>query len=138
MKKILLTVAAVFALGTASAQEMKFGVKAGYVNANYGSDADDGDATSGFYLGGLVDFSISEKFHIQPELLYTMEGNGEDEFNLNFVRVPVMGKFYVADDFSIQAGPQFGFVAGGGEAKEFLKSVDFGLGFGAAYELETG
>ena len=39
MKKIILTVAAVFALGTASAQDMKFGVKAGYVNANYGADA---------------------------------------------------------------------------------------------------
>lgn len=146
MKKIILTAAAVFALTFANAQdkkggsdgEMKFGVKGGFVSANYGSDANDGDARSGFYLGGLVDFAISEKFHIQPELLYTMEGNGEDEFDLNFVRIPVMGKFYVADAFSIQAGPQFGFVAGGGEAKDFLKSFDFGLGLGVGYELETG
>lgn len=145
MKKIIFTAAAVFAMTFANAQDkkggssdIKFGVKAGYVNANYGADADEGDARSGFYLGGLVDFKISEKFHVQPELLYTMEGNGEDEFDLNFVRIPVMAKFYVADAFSIQAGPQFGFLAGGGEAKDFMKSFDFGLGIGAGYELESG
>lgn len=138
MKKIILTVAAVFAFGFTNAQEMKFGVKAGYVNSNYGGDADDGDANSGFYFGGLMDLSISEKFHFQPEVLYTMEGNGEDEFNLNFVRIPLMAKYYVAEAFSIHAGPQLGFVAGGGEAKEFMKSFDFGVGFGAGYELPSG
>jgi len=145
MKKIIFTAAAVFAMTFANAQDkkggssdIKFGVKAGYVNANYGSDADEGDARSGFYLGGLVDLKVSEKFHVQPELLYTMEGNGEDEFDLNFVRIPVMAKFYVADAFSIQAGPQFGFLAGGGQAKDFMKSFDFGLGIGAGYELESG
>lgn len=137
--------AAVFAVSFANAQDkkggssdMKFGVKAGYVNANYGSDANDGDPRSGFYLGGLVDFSVSEKFHVQPELLYTMEGNGETDFDLNFVRIPVMAKYYVADGFNLQAGPQFGFVAGGGAAKDYLKSFDFGLGIGAGYELESG
>ncbi|GAA4037513.1 MAG: hypothetical protein C0525_04035 [Flavobacterium sp.] len=145
MKKIILTMAAVFAVSFANAQDkkggssdMKFGVKAGYVNANYGSDANDGDPRSGFYLGGLVDFSVSEKFHVQPELLYTMEGNGETDFDLNFVRIPVMAKYYVADGFNLQAGPQFGFVAGGGAAKDYLKSFDFGLGIGAGYELESG
>lgn len=138
MKKMILTVAAVFAFGFAQAQEVKFGVKAGYVNANYGGDANDGDARSSFYFGGLADLTISEKFHFQPEVLYTMEGNGEDEFDLNFVRVPLMAKFYVAEAFNIQAGPQLGFVTGGGAAKDFLNGFDFGLGFGAAYELPSG
>ena len=138
MKKIILSVAAICAFGFAQAQEVKFGVKAGYVNANFGSDADDGDARSSFYFGGLADITISEKFHFQPEVLYTMEGNDEDEFDLNYIRVPLMGKFYVTEEFNIQAGPQVGFVAGGGVAKDYLKSVDFGLGFGAAYELPSG
>lgn len=137
MKKIILTVAAVFALGTASAQDMKFGAKAGYLNSNFGGDADT-DARSSFYIGGLVDFTISEKFHVQPELLYSMEGADNDETDLSFVRIPVMAKYYVADGFNIQAGPQFGFVAGGGAIKDNLKSFDYGLGFGAAYELESG
>lgn len=148
MKKIILTVAAVFAFTFANAQDKKeknvttseiaFGVKAGYVNANFGADANDGDSRSGFYIGGLVDFHVTKKFHVQPELLYTMEGNGEDNFDLNFIRIPVMGKFFIGDGFNLQAGPQFGFVAGGGDGKDFLKSFDFGLGFGAAYELPSG
>lgn len=137
MKKIILTVAAVFAFGFANAQDMKFGVKGGYINSNFGGDADT-DAKSSFYFGGLVDFTISEKFHIQPELLYSMEGADNDETDLNFVRIPVMAKYYVAEGFNIQAGPQFGFVAGGGEIKELTKSFDYGLGLGAGYELTSG
>lgn len=144
MKKIILTMAAVFAVSFANAQDkkggssdMKFGVKAGYANTNFTGDADT-DAASNFYIGGLVDFAISEKFHIQPELLYSMEGADNDETGLNFVRIPVMAKYYVADSFSLQAGPQFGFVAGGDAIKDSLKSLDYGLGIGAGYELESG
>lgn len=143
MKKVILTVAAVFALTFANAQDkkggssdMKFGVKAGYLNSNFTGDADT-DAISSFYLGGLVDFSISEKFHIQPELLYSMEG--AKDAKLNFIRIPVMAKYYVADGFNIQAGPEFAFKAGGDSAiKDATKSLDYGLGFGAGYELESG
>lgn len=147
MKKIILTVAAVFVLSFANAQdkkeksggsgEMKFGVKAGYANTNFGGDATT-DAASNFYVGGLVDFSISEKFHIQPELLYSMEGADNEETNLDFIRIPIMAKYYVADGFNIQAGPEFAFVAGGGLIKDEAKSFDYGLGFGAGYELTSG
>ena len=147
MKKIILTIVVVMAATFANAQDKKesnaksdivFGVKGGYINANYGADANDGDARSGFYLGGLVDFHVTEKFHVQPELLYTMEGNGETDFDLNFVRIPVMAKFFVGEGFNLQAGPELAFVAGGGAAKDYLKSMDFGLGFGAAYEMSSG
>ncbi|WP_412476606.1 porin family protein [Flavobacterium sp. TBRC 19031] len=144
MKKIVLTIAAVFALSFANAQDkkggssdMKFGVKAGFINSNFTGDYDT-DAKSSFYIGGLVDFTISEKFHVQPELLYSMEGADNDEFDVNFVRIPIMAKYYVMEGLSLQAGPQFGFVAGGGDATDNLKSFDYGLGIGAGYELESG
>lgn len=145
MKKIILTLAAVCVVSFANAQDKKeksgsditFGVKAGYANTNFGGDADT-DAASNFYFGGLVDFTISEKFHVQPELLYSMEGADNDESGLNFVRIPVMAKYYVMDGLNLQAGPQFGFVAGGDDIKDSLKSFDYGLGFGAGYELESG
>ncbi|MDI9257431.1 porin family protein [Flavobacterium sedimenticola] len=142
MKKVIFTMAAVFALTFANAQDkkggssdMKFGVKAGYINSNFTGDYDT-DATSGFYVGGLVDFSISEKFHVQPELLYSMEG--AKDAALNFVRIPVMAKYYVMEGLNLQAGPQFGFVAGGDDIKDNVKSLDYGLGIGAGYELESG
>ncbi|NNT72078.1 PorT family protein [Flavobacterium sp. IMCC34852] len=141
MKKIILTMAAVFAVSFANAQDkggssdMKFGVKAGYINSNFTGDFD-GDATSSFYIGGLVDFAISEKFHVQPELVYSMEG--AKDAALNFIKIPIMAKYYVAEGFNLQAGPQFGFVAGGDDVKDFTKSMDYGLGIGAGYELESG
>jgi opacity protein-like surface antigen len=145
MKKIILTMAAVLAVSFANAQDkksggnegMKFGVKAGYTSSNFTGDFDS-DAASNFYIGGLVDFAVSEKFHVQPELLYSMEGSDGDEENLDFIRIPIMAKYYVTEAFNIQAGPEVAFVAGGGDLKDYTKSTDFGLGFGAGYELPSG
>ena len=146
MKKIILTIAVVMAATFANAQDKKesnaksdivFGVKGGYANTNFGGDFDT-KAASNFYIGGLVDFHITEKFHVQPELLYSMEGSNEDESNLDFIRIPVMAKFFLGEGFNLQAGPELAFVAGGGAIKDSLKSMDFGLGFGAGYELSSG
>ena len=142
MKKIILTVAAVFALSFANAQDkggssdMKFGVKAGYTNSNLTGDVSGTEANGGFYIGGLVDFSVSEKFHVQPELLYSIEG--AKDLKLNYLRIPIMAKYYVADAFSLQAGPELAFKAGGDDIKDSTKSLDYGLGIGAGYELSSG
>lgn len=136
MKKIILSILAVAAFGTANAQDIKFGVKAGANFSNFTGDAD-ADGRTGFYVGGLADFTISEKFHVQPELLYSMEGAKDGE--LDFLKIPVMAKYYVMDGLNIQAGPFVGFKINAEEfTDEFTKSLDFGLGFGAAYELEKG
>jgi len=142
MKKIILTVAAVFAMAFANAQDggggMKFGVKAGYVNSNLTGDIET-DSKSSAYFGGLVDFSISAKFHIQPEVLYSMEGGSDDGAGLDFISIPIMAKYYISDKFNIQAGPQIAFVAGGDDfIKDSTKSTDFRLGLGAAYEMAGG
>ena len=145
MKKIILTVAAVFDFTFANAQdkksgsdsEMKFGVKAGFTSSNFTGDVSGTDPNGGFYIGGLVDFSVSEKFHVQPELLYSIEG--AKDAKLNYLRIPIMGKYYVADGFSVQAGPEIAFKIGGDDTiKDGVKSLDYGLGFGAGYELESG
>src|SRR5690606_21065628 len=99
MKKIILTVAAVFAFGVANAQDgAQFGVKAGLNMSNITGDFDADGATS-FYVGGLVDLTISENFHIQPELLYSMEG--ADEASISYLRIPVMAKYYVMEGLNL-------------------------------------
>jgi hypothetical protein len=147
MKKIILTVATVFALTFANAQdkkkssgdsdEMKFGVKAGYINSNFTGDVSGSTANGSFYVGGLVDFAVSEKFHVQPELLYSIEG--AKDAKINYLRIPIMAKYYVADGFNLQAGPEIAFKAGGDDSiKDAVKSLDYGLGFGAGYEMSSG
>ena len=50
-----------------------------------------------------------------------------------------MAKFYVMDGLNLQAGPELAFKAGGDDTiKDGVKSMDYGLGFGAGYELESG
>ncbi|WP_333599951.1 porin family protein [Flavobacterium sp.] len=145
MKKIILTIAVVMAATFANAQDkkggsssdMKFGVKAGYTNSTFTGDTPSGlKANGGFYIGGLVDFSVSETFHVQPELLYSIEGAKDNK--LNYLRIPIMAKYYIMEGLNLQAGPELAFKAGGDDIKDQAKSLDYGLGIGAAYELESG
>ncbi|WP_447637917.1 porin family protein [Flavobacterium microcysteis] len=138
MKKIILTAAAVFAFGFANAQEgIKFGVKAGLNFTNFSGDANS-DGKTGFYVGGLADFTVSDKFHVQPELLYSNEG--ADDAKLDYIRIPIMAKYYVYQGLSIQAGPEFAFkiAAENDLLDDLTKSIDFALGIGAGYELPNG
>jgi len=77
--------------------------------------------------------------------------NVEGTFHTNYINVPLMLKFYATPSFSIDFGPQVGFnvyskITASGkvgtiEAKETIdlkdntKTVDFGLGLGATYNL---
>jgi opacity protein-like surface antigen len=149
MKKIILSVAALFAFGFANAQEVKFGAKAGVNFSTFTGDAEDVDGKVGFQVGAFAEIKISDKFSVQPELMYTTLGAKFDEMGTTFTQtvdyivLPVMAKFYVADAFSLEAGPQIGFLVGAkieadGESvdvKEFYNSTDFGLNFGAGYDF---
>ena len=149
MKKVILTAAAVFAFGFANAQETKFGVKAGLNMSNFSGDVEDNSAKIGFQVGGFAEIKISDKFAVQPELLYSLQGakysgEGDDlNYNFSYLNIPVMAKFFVAEGFSLEAGPQLGIltsakVTDGNDSediKEFFESIDFGLNFGAGYDV---
>lgn len=152
---------AVFGFSQAQAQEgVQFGVKAGVNFAKLtGDDVEDADGRTGFHIGGVVEIPVSEKFSVQPELVYSQQGlqteydfegiNVEEKWKLDYINIPVMAKFYVAEGFAIEAGPQFGFKAsakyeaeGGGESvEEDLDDVagfDLSLGAGVSYKLANG
>lgn len=144
MKKVILSALAIFAFGFANAQSkggdsnITFGVKGGVQNTTFTGDIDDVDAATSFYVGGLVDFTISETFHFQPELLYSVEG--ADKASLSYLRIPLMAKYYVMEGLSLQAGPEVAFKIAAEDdfLDESTKSIDFGLGIGAGYELSNG
>lgn len=161
MKKIILTVAAVFAFGFANAQETKFGVKGGLNVANLSGDIEDNSSKVGFHVGGFVEIKVSDKFSVQPELLFSTQGTKleesgtnysyESNLNLSYLNIPVMAKYYVAEGFSLEAGPQIGFlttaksdftatesgitVSGDEDVKDDFESIDFGFNFGAGYDF---
>ncbi len=144
MKKIILTLAVVFAIGIVNAQETKFGVKGG-LNVASITNSDGANSLIGFHAGFFAAIKITEKFAIQPELLYSMQGvkDSDISLHLDYITIPIMAKYYVAKDFSLEVGPQIGFLIAakaksGGESasvKEFFKSTDFGVNFGVGYDF---
>jgi len=132
MKKLLLVAIAVLGFTYASqAQEVRFGATAGYLNAR-GSVKVDGvtvsDSNSGFYLGAVADFEISENFNIQPELLYANVDEADG------IILPILGKFAISEKFNIQAGPQLVFSLE--DTPDDFSSVEFDLAGGIGYDID--
>lgn len=174
MKKII-TILAVTALvfTTADAQEIKVGAKAGINISSIGGDGtEDSSSKIGLHLGGVGVYMFSDKFGAQAELLYSSFGAKEEEsfsedgFNseftsktkLNYISLPLLGKYLVSDEFSIEAGPRVAFLASAKSEFEFTESdgdesfsesgtedisnftngIDLGFVVGGTYTLETG
>lgn len=146
MKKLLLCAAiAVFTMSSINAQEVKFGAKAGVNFATLGGDnADDLDSRTSFHFGAVAQISISEKFAIQPELVYSSQGasGGGEDLKMDYINLPILAKIFVAEGFSLEVGPQIGFLmsakADGEDIKDIFKSTDFSGALGLGYKLETG
>lgn len=152
MKKLLLfIVLSIITVNATNAQDFRFGAKAGLNLSTFTGDAFTGfDTRASFHIGALVELPLSEKFSIQPELLYSEKGSDLDDFflfqfkaNLNYIDIPVMAKYYVIEGLSIELGPVASIlVKAEGSDKGVVKDVsdlyktfDFGIGIGASYRL---
>ncbi|WKL45797.1 porin family protein [Flavobacterium pectinovorum] len=139
MKKIILCAIAVMAFGFANAQKTRFGVKGGLNIATIGG-ADRADALIGFQLGGFAEINIWKKLYIQPELLFSTQGakfdryNGDRNINLSYINIPVVAKYYITKQFSVEAGPQLGLLVSSKNIED-EKSVDAGFNLGAGYNF---
>ncbi|MBB6681048.1 PorT family protein [Aequorivita sp. 609] len=154
MKKILLFIAVVaLTCTTAQAQEVRLGAKLGLNVASLGGDSYGvgslGSRTS-FHIGALAEIPLKGKFALQPELLYSSEGSnwnawglGNSDIKLDYLRVPVLAKFYIIEGLSAEAGPVFGVLVSASDAsdddtKDYYKSFDAAFGIGATYRLNMG
>lgn len=142
MKKMILTVAAIAGLtfaANAQSDQMRFGIKGGFQSTNFSEG--DFDSRSAFYVGGLVDLPVQGNFHVQAELLYSAEGAEFDfggatfKSHLDYIRIPVLAKYYVMQGLALQAGPNFGFNIDSPEGSD-PKGFDFGISGGATYEFQ--
>ncbi|MGV7107296.1 porin family protein [Flavobacterium sp. U410] len=130
MKKFLLTVAALATFGLSQAQDASFGVKAGFTSlsgkaevSGFGSVS---ESDSGFYIGGFADLTVSDKFHVQPELLYIAVSDA------NQVQIPIHAKYMVIEGLGVKAGPSFSFLT---DVPDGMKSFNYGLDLGAEYNF---
>ncbi|HLF53509.1 porin family protein [Flavobacterium sp.] len=139
MKKSILLVVAIFTFGFANAQYKNFGLKGGLNVCDLSNS--EASALIGFHVGGFAEFMVMEKFTLQPELLFSTQGAKYDNlnFNLIYINLPVMGKYYVIDDFSIEAGPQIGLLVSAKEEDsdviDSMNEIDICLNLGLGYNL---
>ena len=157
MKKIILSVVMLSATFFVSQAQVQYGLKAGANFYTFGGDEvknEDLNSKFGLHIGGLVNFSVSEKFKVQPELVFSIQGSkqtdGTDELNWNFnyLNIPVMAQFYVSNGFFLETGPQIGFnlkaeikdeeTGTSFDLDEDIKSTDISWGLGAGYKTVSG
>lgn len=163
---MLTAIIAVIAMISVNGQ-VSIGVKAGLNLASIsGTGIEDSEGRTSFHAGVVGEFSISEKFSFQPELIYSSQGATygflvegiEDspdmkydvELKLDYLNIPLIGKYYVREGLSIETGPQIAFLLSSeleteidGEAQETeeienIAGSDFAWVLGMGYKMDIG
>jgi len=154
MKKIFLSCFAFLSLQAATAQDVHWGLKAGF-NASMlrYSDGGESELKPGFHAGGLAHIHLLDNLALQPELTYSAQGgktvgnNLEINTNLHYLNVPVLVQYMFNNGFRIQAGPQVGFLLKAqnevnDEAETNIiqnyRTTDFSLPVGVSYVSDSG
>ncbi len=153
MRNIFLAILIIFSLIPAAIQaQEKFegGLKVGVNVSNFnGRVLDNHEALSrtSYHVGLLGEFALTSRWNLQPELLYSEQGFGYrndilEEYNvsLNYLQLPILVEFELANNLFLQSGPQIGYLL-----KEEYNSVsrrlnynrfDFSIGLGLEYQIQ--
>ncbi len=109
MKKSILVIVFALIANFSFGQGLDFGIKAG-VNFSTLTDAAGLDNRTGFVGGVFIGGKLGDKLGIQADLLYSQQGAefNVGDFDLNYINVPIVLKYFVTDKLHIHAGPQFG------------------------------
>ncbi len=105
---------------------VKFGVKVGMNFSSLYGDMSSASIRPGMYAGVYARIPVAEKFSIQPEVLYSMQGadsdnyyywggywyydSGSDQkYELDYINVPIMVQYEIIKGLRAELGPQFSF-----------------------------
>jgi hypothetical protein len=156
-KTIKLTILLLMLCGITKAQsELEFGVKGGVNFTGFHTGSSTFSSEFGINLGGIAEYSISEKFSIQAELLFNQKAGtftvrdnsnivlGNVESKLGYIDIPILAKIYIGNKFSFEVGPQIGFNISektefnGEEIESEVKTLDTALVGGFGYHFDQG
>lgn len=114
MKK-LISLLLLTTITAVNAQGLDFGVKLGFNFANV-SGIEDFDQRTGLSAGLFAGARLGDKLGLQIDALYSQQGAevGQtysdivQDFNLDYISIPVVVKYYITENLNIHAGPQMG------------------------------
>lgn len=137
MFKKLLFLGAFLVSSLTIAQEVKFGIQAGYTSMEGKSSSSldnisTSGSSSGYFVGALADFTLSESISLQPSVNYA---NADDT---NLLLVPIVAQYHIQESgFYFLAGPQGTFlldnISLGGV--DILNTFGLDLAFGVGYHI---
>src|SRR6218665_957371 len=173
---MIIAIVAFMFVGLTHAQT-KFAIKAGANFSTFtGKSYADVSMKTGFHAGGFAEIKASEKLFIQLELLYSEQGakidmahelsddviyvDYDEKWNVNYLTVPVMVKYYVYRGLHMEAGPQIGILlsakekydtnftspdfpgesikrSGSEDISELFKSINVALNAGVGYDFKS-
>lgn len=121
-KTLKITILLLMLCGILKAQsEFEFGVKGGANFTGFHNGSSTFTSEFGINLGGIAEYSVSDKFSLQAELLFnqkagtfTVRNNsnvvlGSVVSKLGYIDIPILAKVYLGNKFSFEVGPQIGF-----------------------------
>lgn len=154
--KFYVLIACVFFAQAAMAQ-IKFGIKGGVNFTKVNGEAFRDQFRYGYHLGGFAEIGLGKKWGIQPEVLFNQYQTRADssfknvyqnslnfsnyqDVKLNYLSIPILLNYKLANIFSLQAGPQFGVLISQDKnliqnGKEAFKNGDFSLLGGAQINI---
>lgn len=109
-----------------------------------------------FSVGGFLIYTKDDKINIQPEVYYCRKGVKYDEYDVeitfksDYIDIPVLGTYELAENIRVFAGPSLGIHLGSnyevlvdgvmeesGDLSEFadMSGIDFGLVLGGSFSM---
>lgn len=126
MKKVILLLTSFISVTAFSQETVKssnatFGIKGGlnYSTVTKGDFEEGLDPRTSFHIGFVGEIPlIGKTISLQPEMLYSRQGfetnfvllgtNYKDEYQVDYINVPILLKLRAGNVLSFEAGPQFG------------------------------
>ncbi len=175
-KKLVLLMCVMLTAGAAVAQKkFTFGPKVGVDFTHFwGKETKSFWGFKGMFnyqVGAFFEYRFSDKFALAPEAVFAAQGDkfdydyeivdennnktgngrGTHIYNINYINVPVIFKYYVIPSLSIDLGPQLGVNVyskvtnkepggrddGTGDNRDETKDFDIGVGLGLTYNITS-
>ncbi len=154
MKKIYFSLLiSAIASSVAFSQNISGGVRGGINIANQSASSGSVSASIGskvgFMIGGYATIMTSDKFGIQPELVYSTLGSEASSSGVSvttsfgYLSLPVLLRYNITENFNLHAGPQLGILLSATQSagsssvdiKDGVTSADFGAAFGLGVDF---
>ena len=157
MKTKISVLIACIIFAQAAVAQINFGIKGGVNITKVEGKAFKDEFRYGYHLGGFAEVGLGEKWGIQPEVLFNqyqtradtsfknvyqnaLDFSNYQDVKLNYLSIPILLNYKLANILTLQAGPQFGVLISQDKnllqnGKEAFKNGDFSLLGGAQINI---